>query len=216
MFQTVIFDLDGTLLNTIADLANAGNWVCRQNGWPQHAEEEYLRMVGHGIPNLVKRFAPPDARSPLLLAAALTQFSQYYGEHDLDKTQPYPGIPELLARLKKAGLCLAVYSNKADEFSRSIVKHFFPGTFDLTRGKTPDVPVKPDPAGLRRIMEELGAAQSGTLFVGDSDVDMQTARNGGLTACGVTWGFRTRDELEAEHPSYLANTPEELGHLILQ
>jgi len=216
MFQNVIFDLDGTLLNTIADLTAAGNWVCRQNGWPERTEAEFCRMVGHGIPNLVKRFVPPEDHSPRLLAEALSQFSQYYGEHDLDKTQPYTGIPELLARLKAAGLRLAVYSNKADEFSRSIVQHFFPDTFDLARGKLPDVPVKPDPEGLRRILAELGAVPERTLFVGDSDVDMKTARNGGLTACGVTWGFRTREELEAEYPACLTDTPEELERFILK
>ena len=216
MYQNVIFDLDGTLLNTIADLTAAGNWVCRQNGWPEHTQEEFRWMVGHGIPNLVKRFVPLEEHSPLVLEKALAQFSQYYGEHDLDETRPYPGISELLIRLKAAGPQLAVYSNKSDEFSRSIVQHFFPDLFGLIRGKLPDVPVKPDPEGLRRILAELDAAPESTLFVGDSDVDMKTARNGGLTACGVTWGFRTREELEAEHPAYLADTPMELEQIILK
>lgn len=216
MFQTVIFDLDGTILNTITDLANAGNWVCLRNGWPRHSVEEFRRMVGHGIPNLVKRMAPEGARSPLLLAAALSQFSRYYKEHDLDATEPYPGIPEMLARLKAAGVRMAVYSNKADEFSRAIVEHFFPDAFDLIRGKLPDVPVKPDPTGLHQVLAELGAAPETTLFVGDSAVDMQTGHNGGLSTCGVTWGFRTREELAAEHPACLSDTPAELETFILK
>jgi phosphoglycolate phosphatase len=155
MMQTVIFDLDGTLLNTIDDLADAGNWVCRKNGWPEHSAEAFKQMVGHGIPNLVQRFSPEGARSPLLQAAALAKFSEYYGAHCMDKTAPYAGIPELLAALRAEGAQLAVYSNKADEFSRALIRRYFPDTFALVLGKRPGIPVKPDPAGLRKILEEL-------------------------------------------------------------
>lgn len=215
MYRTVIFDLDGTLLNTIDDLADAGNWVCRQNGWPEHSADAFRRMVGHGIPNLVSRFSPENCRDPETLAQTLTAFSAYYRAHNLDKTTPYPGIPELLAALKEQGAALAVFSNKADEFSKVIIEHFFPGVFRCVRGKLPDVPVKPDPAGVYAVMEALGAEAAETLFVGDSDVDILTAHNAGLTACGVTWGFREREELTAAGADHLAEDTEELKRVIL-
>jgi phosphoglycolate phosphatase len=215
MVRTVIFDLDGTLLNTIEDLAAAGNDVCRQNGWPQHTVETYRRLVGHGIPDLVEKLSPEDCRSPLLLAATLEQFSRYYGAHSMDRTVPYAGIPELLAELKEREVRLAVCSNKADEFSQAIVAHYFPGLFDMVRGKLPGVPGKPDPAAVRDILTALGADADRTLYVGDSAVDMQTARNAGLAACGVTWGYRPREELAAEGPQFLADTAAQLRALII-
>ena len=214
MYRTVIFDLDGTILNTIDDLADAGNWVCRRNGWPEYTVEEFKAMVGHGIPNLVSRFSPAEQRSPLMLVHTLSQFSEYYGQHNMDKTVPYDGIPALLERLKEAGVRMAVYSNKADEFSRSLAEHFFPGTFDAILGKRPGIPGKPDPEGLRLLMRELRTVPEESALVGDGETDLRSARNAGLRSVAVTWGFRSREALLAEGPDAMAESPEELLTLL--
>ena len=216
MARTVIFDLDGTILDTIEDLAAAGNWVCRQHGWPEHTVDRFKAMVGHGIPNLVSQFTPESCRSPLLIASALSQFTNYYGAHNMDKTAPYPGVVALLDRLKGAGVRMAVLSNKDHSLAPAIIEGYFPGVFAFVQGALEGVPTKPDPTLLHRLMGEMGATPADTLFVGDSSVDIRTARNGGLVSCGVLWGFRTRAELETEGADRIVGTPEELGELILR
>ena len=215
MYRTVIFDLDGTLLNSIGDLAAAANYVCRKNRWPEHTEEEIMGMVGHGIPNLVRQFSPADARSTLMVLNTTSQFNQYYGCHNMELTRPYEGMAELLQQLKAAGAQLAVCSNKADNFSRAIVEHYYPGVFDLVRGNLNGMPVKPDPTVVREIMRDLDASYLSAMMVGDSSVDIQTGHNAGIKACGVTWGFRSRANLVEAAADAIADTPAELGKLLL-
>lgn len=216
MYQTVLFDLDGTLLNTIGDLAAAGNHVCRLRGWPEYPEEAFQAMVGHGLANLALRFSPESARDPESVARTLADFGSYYGAHSRDRTVPYPGIPALLERLGDAGVRLAVCSNKDDPFSRSLMEHYFPGRFALVRGRREGAPVKPDPTIVHGILEELGADPAQALFVGDSATDIRTGHNAGLPACGVTWGFRPRRSLEEAGADFLADTAEELEAVILR
>lgn len=209
MFSHIIFDLDGTLLNTIDDLTAAGNHVCAVHGWPTYTPDQFKRMVGSGIPTLVKRFAP-DGTDGETLAGALDEFSAWYNDHKADKTAPYPGIPQLLAALKDAGIHMAVLSNKAHTFAGPVVEGYFPGVFEYVQGALPDAPLKPDPTLLLALMERVGAKPGTTLFVGDSDVDVLTGKNGALTVCGVLWGFRDRPELEEAGADYVIERPEEL------
>lgn len=215
MYRNVIFDLDGTLLNTIDDLAHAGNWVCRAHGWPVHTVEEYKYFVGNGISKLVSRFVPEDRRTPEQLRQALDEFTTYYDAHKEDRTAPYPGIPQLLQELKEAGVRMAVLSNKGHELVRPLIERYFPGVFPYVQGALDGVPTKPDPTLLHRLMAEMGAKAADTLFVGDSNVDIRTAKNGGLTSCGVLWGFRTGEELTREGADLLAQSPEALGREVL-
>lgn len=210
MYRYVIFDLDGTLLNTIDDLANAANWVCRQNGWPTFAVEEYKRFVGNGIPKLCERFSPPAARTPQQLARTLAAFNARYAQHKQDCTAPYPGVPAMLRQLSQAGITLGVLSNKEHSLAQGVLAHYFPGVFRHVRGAVAGCPVKPDPTGLYALMEAMGASPAQTLFVGDSDVDVFTGKNGDLAVCGVLWGFRGRHELTAAGADFLAAQPAEL------
>ena len=215
MFHNVIFELDGTLLDTIDDLADAGNYVCRLHGWPTYTVEEYKRFVGNGMAKLVARFVPEEWRTPEGVAAILEEFMPYYDAHKEDKTAPYPGMVDCVARLRAAGVNIAVLTNKADPMAGPVVNAYYPGLFPTVQGALPGMPTKPDPPLLHKLMERMHATRENTLFVGDSNVDIRTAKNGGLTGCGVLWGFRSRQELETEGADVLVQTPEELERVIL-
>ena len=158
MIKLIASDLDGTLLNTIDDLADAANWVCARHGWPLHTVEEYKRFVGNGIPRLVERFAPAPERTPEGLARALEEFSERYGAHRADKTAPYAGMPEAVERLRAAGVRTAVLSNKAHALAGPVVEDYYPGQFPWVQGALPGLPTKPDPTLLHRLMEQMGAS----------------------------------------------------------
>lgn len=216
MLRAVIFDLDGTLLNSIDDLADAANWVCAQNGWPLHTLEEYKHFVGSGIPNLCRRFAPPEAQTPEQQARVLADFRARYDAHKEDKTAPYPGAADAVRALQEAGVLCGVLSNKEDGLARAVVEHYFPGLFRHVQGAVAGRPVKPDPAGVFSLLKEMGLDPGpGVFLVGDSDVDVFTGKNAGLPVCGALWGFRGRAELAAAGAELLAETPAEMARLLL-
>lgn len=217
MFTHVIFDLDGTLLDTLEDLADATNWVCEQHGWPTHPVEAFRYFVGNGAPKLLERVVPEGVElTQELHAQILEEFTVRYTAHKADKTTVYPGMPELLKRLREEGITTAVLTNKPDAAAVPVVDRYYPGLLSAVQGALPEMPTKPDPTLLRLLMERIGAKGESTLFVGDSNVDIQTAKNGGLVSCGVLWGFRTREELLREGADYLACTADELADVIFQ
>ena len=213
MYKNVIFDLDGTLLNTLEDLADAMDWVCARHGWPGHTLEEYKYFVGNGASKLVERAIPAEEE---FTSQLLEEFTRRYTAHKSEKTTAYPGLPEAVRRLREAGVKLAVLTNKPHSAARPVVERYYPGLFHLVQGALPHMPLKPDPTMLRSLMDQLGATPADTLFVGDSNVDIRTAKNGGLTGCGVLWGFRTRQELEAEGADYIVDSAQALAELILR
>lgn len=214
-FSHVIFDLDGTILNTLEDLADACNWVCRQYGWPEHPVDAYRYFVGNGMAKLLERALPAQAQEEPLRQQVMEDFLSYYNDHKADKTRPYAGMAQAIARIKQGGVQVAVLTNKPHQAALDVAERYYPGVFDLVQGAMPQIPVKPDPTLLRSVMERMGATAQNTLFVGDSNVDIQTARNGGIPACGVLWGFRTRQELEEEGAQFIVSEPGELVSLIL-
>lgn len=215
MKKLVIFDLDGTLLNTIADLAQSTNYALSRLGYPTHEEDAYPFMVGNGINKLFERALPEAERNEANVLRVRAEFVPYYDRHKADKSRPYEGIPQLLEQLQAQGLKLAVASNKYQAATELLIARYFPHIrWVAVLGQREGIPVKPDPAIVEDILQVAGVAKAGVLYVGDSGVDMQTARNAGVAACGVTWGFRPRSELEAQSPAYLVDQPEEILNLL--
>lgn len=217
MKKLIIFDLDGTLLDTIADLAAATNQALAQEGYPTHPVDAYRFFVGNGINKLFERALPEEARNEANVLKIRSLFVPYYDVHNADLSRPYPGIPELLLQLQQAGFQLAVASNKYQSATRKLVAQYFPDIrFAAVFGQREGVPTKPDPTVVHDILTETGVTPDEVMYVGDSDVDMQTARNAGVTAVGVTWGFRPQAELAALHPAYLIDQAEELLPLLAE
>lgn len=204
-YTTVLFDLDGTLLNTLADLRASMNRALAMCAFPPHTLAEVRSFVGNGIKDYTAR-AVPEGTSENVKAIVLANFKDDYAFHCMDETVPYDGILPMLELLKARGIKTAIVSNKADFAVQALGKHYFDGLVTLSRGERPETPKKPAPDMLYKVMEELSADPDSTLFVGDSDVDCLTARNAGLDVVLVDWGFRDRDileELAAAHPKPL-------------
>ena len=215
MKKLVIFDLDGTLLNTIADLAHSTNYALNKLGYPTHEIEKYNFMVGNGIDKLFERALPEGEKSKENVLRVRKEFVPYYDIHNADDSRPYPGIPELLSYLQDAGIQIAVASNKYQAATEKLIAHYFPGIrFVAVFGQREGVKVKPDPAVVHDILRIAGVSKDEVLYVGDSGVDMQTAINSGVTSCGVTWGFRPRMELESFCPDYIVDKAETILSIV--
>lgn len=217
MTKLAIFDLDGTLLDTVKDLGNATNHALTECGFPPHPIEAYYQMVGRGIYNLFRAAVPAGQSTEEVVQRMASIFIPYYDAHKSDFTRPYDGIPAMLKTITAAGVRLAVASNKYQDGAEKLVHHFF-GEYDFVRilGQREGQPIKPDPAIVDQILAEVpSVTKSETVYVGDSNVDMQTGLNAGVRTVGVSWGFRTREELAAYSPSAIVDTPEELSRVIL-
>ena len=213
--KLVIFDLDGTLVDTIADLGTAVNVALEMRDLPLHTLEEYRKMVGNGVRKLVQRAMPEPLQSDeKLLDALLADFMTYYIEHIDDKSAPYPGVAELLAELHAAGFKLAVASNKFQSGAEKLVGRLFPQIpFTAVLGGGDGRPLKPDPAVIRQICAAAGEPLEQALLVGDSGTDMATARAAGIPAVAVTWGFRPEDARKAA--DRVADTAAELREILI-
>lgn len=211
MKKLVIFDLDGTLLNTIDDLATSTNYALQKNGFPTHELPEYKFFVGNGINKLFERALPEGEKTEENIMKVRKEFLIHYNIHNADLSKPYPGIESLLESLQSKGIKIAVASNKYHEATKKLISEFFPKIdFVAVFGQREGVPAKPSPDVVLEILSQTGCEKEDTLYIGDSNVDMQTAINAGVDACGVSWGFRPLSEIEEYSPRFIANKAEEI------
>ena len=215
--QLIIFDLDGTLLNTIGDLAVGCDHMLSLRGLPTHSYEEYCTFVGNGIMRLVERALPEELRTEEYVKAARRDFVEFYIDNIDNHTVPYEGMVELVEQLQTKGAKLAVASNKFQAGTEKLIRKFFP-TIEWVEicGNREGVPLKPDTALVDMIIEKAGVERKNCTMVGDSAVDIQTARNAAIRSVGVSWGFRSREELEQAGADHITDTVEELTTLLLK
>jgi len=207
----VLFDLDGTLLDTLADIANAANAALTRLGFPTHPVDAYRHFVGDGSDCLVRRVLPEDVRDSETRKQCHAAIMDEYARRWAENTRPYPGIPGLLRELDERGIPKAVLSNKRDDFTKMTVAKLLPDfSFHIVRGAQPSVPVKPDPAAALRIAEELHILPARFLYIGDTNTDMRTASAAGMFGAGALWGFRSADELAANGAKALLRAPEDV------
>lgn len=211
MTKLVIFDLDGTLLDTIDDLATSTNYALQCAGYPQHDLLAYRYFVGNGINKLIERALPYDKKTESEVARLRKDFVEYYGAHMSDHTKPYDGIVSLLEELQSRSIMIAVASNKYQEATRTLVAKFFPQIqFSAIFGQRNGIAPKPDPTIVFDILQIAGVGKDEVLYVGDTNVDMTTARNSGVRSVGVTWGFRPQLELEESGANFIVHRPEDI------
>lgn len=210
----IIFDLDGTLIDSLEDLADSMNSALIRFRYPVHDISAYRYFVGNGVRELVKAALPESARDEQTVTECQRLMREAYGANCLNKTKPYDGILGLLGELQAGGIKLSVLSNKADDFTQKIVKALLPAYFDMVLGLRTGANRKPDPSGALEISEEMGIIPGNMMMVGDTPGDIQTAKNAGMISTGVLWGFRTRDELIDAGAEYLLNSPRELMDIL--
>lgn len=213
-YRLIIFDMDGTILDTLRDLADSLNHALRKNGLPQRSLEEVRSFVGNGIRLLIERGVPAGT-GPEAVDRVQGDFLKYYSLHKADKTGPYRGINELVSALRAAGLRTAVVSNKADAAVQALCRDYFPGMFDAAVGEREGLSRKPAPDPVFAVLKELAVKKDEALYVGDSEVDIETAENSGLDSAIVDWGFRDRELLLARGAKRIFTSPEELRDFIL-
>ena len=216
MKKLAIFDLDGTLLNTLADLAAATNYALTQLGYPTHPTDAYRTFVGNGINKLFERALPETDRTQENILKTRSYFVPYYDAHNADLSVPYSGIPELLSTLQEKGMKLAVASNKYQAATSKLIAQYFPDIkFEAVYGQRDEIPSKPNPAVVHAIMHDTQIDKQDIVYIGDSCVDMETGKNAEVSTIGVSWGFRPRTELEGYLPDFIADTREALlQHLL--
>ena len=208
-YKTYIFDLDGTLLSTLADLAASTNYALRTHHMPERSLDEVRRFVGNGVKKLMERAIPDGLNNPLFEETFAT-FRQHYMQHNLDTTQPYPGIMQLLEQLKAEGKNIAVVSNKFYAATRELCRHFFGDLVPVGIGEREDIRKKPAPDTVIEALRELGVDKEGAVYIGDSDVDIMTAKNSGMPCVSVLWGFRDKEFLLEHGAITLILKPEEM------
>lgn len=208
-YKTYIFDLDGTLLSTLADLAASTNYALRTHHMPERSLDEVRRFVGNGVKKLMERAIPDGLNNPLFEETFAT-FRQHYMQHNLDTTQPYPGIMQLLEQLKAEGKNIAVVSNKFYAATRELCRHFFGELVPVAIGEREDIRKKPAPDTVIEALRELGVDKEGAVYIGDSDVDIMTAKNSGMPCVSVLWGFRDKEFLLEHGATTLILKPEEM------
>jgi len=217
MKSLLIFDLDGTLLDTVADLAASTNYALKHCGFPVHEASDYKFFIGNGINKLFERVLPIGEKTIDNILLIRQHFLEYYGVHNADLTTPYPGISDMLLRLQEAGINLAVASNKYQKGTEKLIQHFFPEIkFVAVFGQRENIPTKPDPTIVYDILSIAKVEKQLVLYIGDSGVDMHTAQNSGVEAVGVTWGFRPRAEMEEFTPAYIVDNPAEIIQIVMQ
>lgn len=213
MRKMVVFDLDGTLLDTLGDLADAGNYALTQQGFPIHETEKYKYFVGNGIPKLIERILP-ERTAERVKKETYKLFCSYYNRHMNDKTKPYKGARELLCKLKEKGVVSVVVTNKDHKFAVEMIRKYFGDSIEAVYGSIEGFPKKPDPYWVNTAICDFGVKKDDVIYVGDSGVDMITAENATVFSCGVTWGFRTEAELKENGADQICESFEKLYEII--